>query len=235
MYQLVNGIGTGPTIGIKTYTITINQKILFFQGDSITDGGRPHEREVKSLDEALGHGYVKILAGRIPLSVPQARWKVLNRGISGHKVTQLLARWQTHAINLKPDILSILIGVNDVWHGLSSREEFDGVPVDLYERTYRLLLDSTRERLPDVKLVLCEPFLIQGNAWTEEFQQGVMERQQVVRSLVDDYHTAFVPFQAAFEQALANFTVQDLAPDGVHPTNLGNTIMADAWMNAVAL
>lgn len=207
-------------------------RTILFQGDSITDCGRPKGEDAPTGDAALGNGYVKILAAQLPLAYPELSWKTLNRGISGHKVTQLLARWQIDTLNLQPEILSILIGVNDVWHGLSNREVYNGVKGDLYERTYRLLLDLTLEELPEIQLVLCEPFLLKGNAWTEEFQKEVEIRQEIVGRLVKDYGTVFVPFQAAFDTALEKFTVQDLAADGVHPTNLGNTVMADAWMSA---
>jgi lysophospholipase L1-like esterase len=204
---------------------------VLFQGDSITDCGRPYDLEGKSYCESLGHGYVKILAGRLPLAFPEKSWQVLNRGVSGNKVTQLYARWQTDTLNLKPDILSILVGVNDVWHGLPENGgDFNGVPAAHFERTYHTLLDFTRETLPEVHLILGEPFLLHGTAWSKAFQQGVEERQAVVRRIAEETGSDLVPYQSAFDQALRHLTVADLAPDGVHPTNLGNTVMADAWM-----
>jgi lysophospholipase L1-like esterase len=202
-----------------------------FQGDSITDAGRPYDVEGKADGETLGHGYVRFLAGRLPVEFPQTRWRIINRGVSGNKVPQLYARWQIDALNLKPDILSILIGVNDVWHGLTEgRLVYNGVPPAHFERTYRTLIDFTLESLPGPRLILGEPFLLRGTAWTEEFQQGIEERQSIVRRIATDYKLDLVPYQSVFDRALTQFTVDDLAPDGVHPTIIGTTIMADAWM-----
>jgi lysophospholipase L1-like esterase len=204
---------------------------ILFQGDSITDCGRPYDLEGKSYCESLGHGYVKILAGRLPLQYPETSIQVLNRGVGGNKVTQLYARWQTDALNLRPDVISILVGVNDVWHGLPEMsEEYNGVPADHFERTYRALLSFTREALPEVKFILGQPFLLEGSAWTEAFKQGVCERQAIVRELAAEFDAACIDYQAALESALEQSSIADLAPDGVHVTNIGNTVMADAWM-----
>ncbi|MGC9451164.1 MAG: SGNH/GDSL hydrolase family protein [Oceanipulchritudo sp.] len=207
------------------------QATILFQGDSITDCGRPYDLEGKNYCESLGHGYVKILAGRIPVTFPENRWRIINRGLSGNKVTQLCGRWQVDTLNHRPDILSILIGVNDVWHGLpGDGKEYNGVNPVHFERTYRLLLDFTMETLPKVKLILGEPFLLKGTAWTGEFADGVAERQAIVKRIAKDFDAGFVRYQSAFDKALDDMRVDDLAPDGVHPTNLGNTVMADAWM-----
>lgn len=209
---------------------------IVFQGDSITDGGRPYDEAGKSYCETLGQGYVKILAGRLPLAYRNENWRIINRGISGNKVTQLVGRWQTDTLNLRPDILSILIGVNDVWHGIGKHPgEFNGVEPKHFERTYRLLLEQTREVLPKVRLILGEPFLLKGSAWTPEFEAGVEERQVIVRKLAKEFQAGLVSYPKAFEEALKTLTVEELAPDGVHPTNLGNTVMADAWMKAFSM
>jgi lysophospholipase L1-like esterase len=92
------------------------------------------------------------------------------------------------------------------------------------------LIDFTLESLPGPRLILGEPFLLRGTAWTEEFQQGIEERQSIVRRIATDYKLDLVPYQSVFDRALTQFTVDDLAPDGVHPTIIGTTIMADAWM-----
>lgn len=206
---------------------------IVFQGDSITDCGRPYELEGKSYCESLGHGYVKILAGTIALACPRESWVVHNRGISGNKITQLFGRWQTDAINLQPDIISILVGVNDVWHGLPQEDrDFNGVKPGHFERTYRHLLAFTREELPEVRFILGQPFLIKGTSWTEAFAEGVAERSAIVSSLADEFDGIVVPYQEAFNEALEHFPVEEVSPDGVHPTNLGNSIMARAWMEA---
>jgi lysophospholipase L1-like esterase len=208
-----------------------NKIKVLFQGDSITDCGRPYDLGGKSYCESLGHGYVKIIAGRLPVDYPDYGWQCYNRGISGNKVTQLYGRWQTDALNLKPGILSILIGVNDVWHGLQDPDkDYNGVPADHYERTYRSLLQFTREVLPEIRFILGQPFLLKGSLWTTEFEAGVKERQAIVRKLAEEFDAACIDYQAAFDAALQNLPLDALTGDGVHITNIGNTVMADAWL-----
>lgn len=206
---------------------------ILFQGDSITDAGRPYELADKSYCESLGNGYVKILAGQIALEFPEQKWHIHNRGISGNKISQLYARWQADTINLRPSVLSILVGVNDVWHGLVDDPlKFNGTNSKHFDRTYRALLDFTLEELPSVKLMLCEPFLLKGELWTEKFQQAVVDKQSIVKKIAEEYNATFVPLQAAFNKELENFSAEELLLDSVHPTNIGSKVLANAWMEA---
>ncbi|MCD8482096.1 MAG: SGNH/GDSL hydrolase family protein [Verrucomicrobia bacterium] len=203
---------------------------VVFQGDSITDCGRNANQEPDAPGN-FGNGYVRILCGRLPQLHPQRAWTFFNRGISGHKITQLYARWQKDTLNLQPDVLSILVGVNDVWHGFKRGDVYDGVPLSHFIRSYDALLDFTIEQMPAVRIILGEPFLIQGSAWTEEFAEELTIRAHAIRDLATRRGLALVPYQKVFTDALQTYTVDELAPDGVHPTILGHTLMADAWLN----
>ena len=210
--------------------INPNSTILF-QGDSITDAGRNREISAPNVGAALGAGYVNLIAARLLQARPQDKLCILNRGISGNRVTDLYARWKVDGINLQPDLISILIGVNDTWH------EFmygNGVEVDRYTTVYRMVLEYTKQRLPAVQLVLCEPFVLHCGVVTEGWIAEMRERRQIVRQLATEFDAIFVPFQSMFDTALAQAEPAYWAADGVHPTPAGHRLMADTWLAAVA-
>lgn len=204
---------------------------VLFQGDSITDAGRNREIDQANIPAALGSGYANLIASRLLQRQPQANLRFFNRGISGNRVTDLYARWRVDGVNLQPDLISILIGVNDTWH------EFmygNGVEVDRYTTIYRMLLDYTKQRLPAVQLVLCEPFVLKCGVVTDGWITEMDERRQVVRELATEYDAIFIPFQSVLNEALAEAAPDYLAADGVHPTPAGHRLLADAWLAAVA-
>lgn len=210
--------------------INPNSTILF-QGDSITDAGRNREISDANIGAALGAGYVNLIAARLLQARPQDNLHIFNRGISGNRVTDLYARWKVDGINLRPDLISILIRVNDTWH------EFmygNGVEVDRYTTVYRMLLEYTKQRLPEVQLVLCEPFVLACGVVTDGWIAEMAARRQVVRQLADEFGAIYVPFQSMFDTALAQAEPAEWAADGVHPTPAGHRLMADAWLAAVA-
>jgi acyl-CoA thioesterase I len=203
---------------------------VLFQGDSITDCGRGRNDDAPNSLGALGQGYPKMAAGRLLKERPGDALKILNRGVGGNRIVDLYARWKSDAINLAPDLISILIGVNDTWHEFGSQ---NGVEVDRYETVYRMLLDLTKERLPDAKLVLCEPFVLLFGAVTAEWLDEMAARRDVVRRLAEGYEATFVPFQSAFDEALKSAGPDYWTRDGVHPTVAGHCLMADTWLNTV--
>ena len=155
---------------------------------------------------------------------------IFNRGISGNKVHQLDARWQSDCLAHKPDILSILIGVNDIWHGFQGK--YDGT-VDRYEEDYLALVDRTREALPDIQLVICEPFVLKCGAVSSKWFPEFDLYRKAARRVADSHAATFVPFQSMFDQALSFAPPQHWARDGVHPTAHGSALMADCWLQAV--
>jgi len=196
---------------------------ILFQGDSITDGNRGRTADPNHI---LGHGYVFLIAAKYGAADAALNLTFLNRGISGNKVADLEKRWKTDTLDLQPDLLSILIGVND-----NQR-----VPVDEYERTYDKLLADTKAALPGIRLVLCEPFGLPVGArkagWEDWFGE-IRQRQAVVARLARKHHAALVRFQQVFDDACTRAPAEHWIWDGVHPTYSGHQLMADEWVKTV--
>ena len=206
--------------------------VVLFQGDSITDAGRNRKDGNPNSPSALGRGYPFHLGGQLLADHPQSEVKVFNRGISGHKVPDLDARWQRDTIDLKPDVLSILVGVNDIWHKLAGR--YSGTVED-YEIGFTALLEKTRAALPEVRLVVCEPFVLRCGAvkdnWFPEFDQ----RRAAAKRVCEAAKATWVAFQSMFDDAAKAAGPAYWAGDGVHPTLAGHALMAKAWREAVGL
>ncbi|MBR7118991.1 MAG: SGNH/GDSL hydrolase family protein [Lentisphaeria bacterium] len=198
-------------------------RTILFQGDSITDCGRD-----RANPGALGPGYPSMVATRIVNNNWSCRRNFINRGISGDRVVDLYARWKRDAINLKPDVISILIGVNDTWHEMNYG---NGVEPERYDRFYRMLLDWSRKSNPDVKFILLEPFVLNFGFITSEWLDEIKERQEIVRKIAADYNAIFVPLQEKISAAadMARDPKMVLG-DGVHPTIYGHQLIADEYL-----
>jgi len=197
---------------------------ILFQGDSITDGNRGRNTDPNHI---LGHGYQFIIAAKYGAELAERRLVFLNRGISGNRVSDLARRWQTDTLDLKPDLLSILIGINDLGHGVTAED---------YERQYDQLLAETVKALPQVRLVLGEPFGLpvagKTNHW-EQARANLAVRQAIVAKLGAKYHAPVVPFQKMFDAALQRAPADYWIWDGVHPTYPGHQLMAEEWIRTV--
>lgn len=209
--------------------LTPNSKLLF-QGDSITDTGRNREQTQANVGSALGTGYCHLIAAHLLATHPNEGLQIWNRGISGNRVVDLYARWRVDAINLQPDLISILIGVNDTWHGFMAN---NGVEVERYATVYRMLLEYTRQQLPQVQLALCEPFVLPCGVVTEGWITEMDQRRAVVRELAAAFDAVFVPFQSVLRDALRQAPADYWAADGVHPTPAGHRLLADCWLHHV--
>lgn len=205
-------------------------KLILFQGDSITDALRKREDE-----HFPGNGYPTLVSGRLGYDHP-GEYCFLNRGISGNRIVDLYARIKCDLINLKPDVLSILIGVNDVWHEIGHE---NGVDAEKFELVYDLLLTEVRQALPEVKLLILEPFVLPGLAtenseekpdrW-DRFCTEVPLRAAAARRLAEKHGATFVPLQARFDEACQKAPANYWLFDGVHPTSMGHELIARAWM-----
>jgi lysophospholipase L1-like esterase len=200
---------------------------ILFQGDSITDCGRA--RENIPVNAGLGVGYANTIAAQLLATRPAEGLTFLNRGISGNRIVDLYGRIKCDAINLKPDVLSVLIGVNDTWHEFGSQ---NGVDVPKYERVYRDFLKEVREALPGVRFVLCEPFVLSCGVVTKDWVAEMDRRRAVVKKLAAEFTAVFVPFQGMFDAAVKEAPPEYWARDGVHPTIAGHYRMAQAWLAA---
>lgn len=198
--------------------------IVLFQGDSITDAGRDRQDPAH-----LGHGYVLLAASWFQALYPENRVRFLNRGIGGDRVADLTVRWQEDCLNLRPTWLSLLIGINDTWRRYDRN---DATSVEAYEKSYRSLL----ERLlvtQNARLILCEPFVLPVSIDREQWCEDLAPKSAVVRRLAREYQAVYVPFDGLFAQAAARREPAYWAADGVHPTEAGHALMAQAWLRAV--
>ena len=201
-------------------------KILFF-GDSITDMGREKSEEISV--RSYGDGYVFFVAGDLKRENPNVQ--IVNRGISGNRIVDLYARIKKDVWNHKPYMLSILVGVNDVWHDLG--EAKNGVELERFKRVYKMLIEDTKNVLPDLKIVLMEPFILKGSATEErmgEFLQ-VKEYAKAVKELAEQTGSYFIPLQQKLDKAEKINGGRAYLYDGVHPDIAGARLIADEWIN----
>ena len=206
---------------------------LLFQGDSITD--MKWGRNQRDRNHYLGHSYVYLIASRLHTDMPEAKLNFLNRGMSGHTVVDLKKRWQKDAIDLKPDVLSILIGVNDI--GREARFKSNG-GVKGYEAAYRSILDQSRKANPDLKIVLLEPFVLPGKGarpGQQNPRQGKIDTlRPVVAKLASDYNAVLIKTQDIFNAAAKRGGPSHWIWDGVHPLPQGHELIARNWIEQTA-
>lgn len=201
-------------------------KTIIFQGDSITDMDRHRE-----FPFSYGRGYANIVASEMGYKYPN-QYKFYNKGVSGNRITDLYARIKSDILNLNPDYLSILIGVNDVWHEI---EDKNGVDAIKFEKIYNMLLSEILSEKPDIKILLMEPYVLKYTAtkscW-DEFKTEIEKRQKIVRKLAKKYKLPSVSLQDAFDIALTKADTGYWTQDGVHPTPAGNGLIANCWIDA---
>jgi lysophospholipase L1-like esterase len=227
--------------GIVASAMTISQTskismqkddVILFQGDSITDAGREKDTKTPNTSPMMGSGYVIQAAGELLFKHAEKNLTIYNKGISGNKVYQLVERWNTDCIDLKPNVLSILIGVNDFWH--TKTGGYQGT-AKTYEDDFRALLKRTLTALPNVKFIIGEPFAVTGvravdNSWYPEFDRY----REAAGKLADEFKAAFIPYQKVFDEAQKRAPGVYWTHDGVHASLAGAHLMANAWMEAVA-
>ena len=186
--------------------------LILFQGDSITDCGRSWDDP-----DNLGDGYVRLLTTILPDKYPEHGFKFINRGVSGDKVRDLVCRWDLDCISLQPDWVSILVGINDTL--ITSITQF--------EEKYQMLLKRTANEL-NSRIIICEPFLlsVDDNAYREDLNPKI----EVIRKLSKEYKTILVPLDKIFHEACSLETPEYWAPDGVHPSPEGHTLIAKSWI-----
>jgi lysophospholipase L1-like esterase len=204
--------------------------VILFQGDSITDAGRKKEVTAPNDTKALGTGYAAMIAGPILLAHGELGLQCHNRGISGNKIPDLAARWDTDVIALKPDVLSIMIGVNDLWHTFAFGNKYKAT-IDDYETGYRALIERTLKEVPGVRIVICEPFTTR----TSDDFKPLAQFRAVSKKLAEEKQLTFVPFQALFDEAVKAAPAEFWLWDGIHPSVSGHAIMADFWRKATGL
>ena len=209
-------------------------KTILFMGDSITDCQRNRES-----DSYLGGGYATMAAGELGVQKPYT-YKFLNRGISGNRIVDLHARIKKDMICLKPDYISILIGINDVWHEYT---EQNGVSAEKFEILYDLMIRELQQELPGVKIMILEPFVLPGSKtrtdkenpgrW-EYFSTQTPLRAATAKRIAEKYGLVFVPLQERFSKVNENAPDGYWLRDGVHPTPAGHGLIRQAWLEGFA-
>jgi lysophospholipase L1-like esterase len=212
---------------------------FLFQGDSITDGNwgqnLSKDRNLKDGNHILGHGYVFAIAARLGMDFPQAGFTFHNRGMSGHKVSDLEKRWDTDTLALKPDVLSILVGINDA--GAVFRKNDDAYNVATFEEKYRALLRQTKEANPNILFVLGPPFMYPVGVHKEQWDFWSHEapvRADVVRKLAAEFDAVLVDYPLMFEKASKIAPIEHWTWDGCHPSVPGHELMAREWIKQVS-
>ena len=198
---------------------------ILFQGDSITDAGRSREN-----NDGLGLGYPHLIKAALGFAEP-GKHEIFNRGISGNRVVDLYARIKADIINLKPDVMSILIGVNDVWHEF--HESPNGVDADKYFKIYDMLISEVKAALPDIKIMIMEPFVLKACAtedkW-DDFDKEVKKRAEMAKKIADKYNLPFMPLQDGFDALCKKAEPGYWLKDGVHPTEMGHEFIKNEWL-----
>ncbi|MGY5764933.1 SGNH/GDSL hydrolase family protein [Brachybacterium sp. DNPG3] len=199
-------------------------RTLLFIGDSITDCGRNDD------PDGLGYGYVRLLAEHFAAHEPTAT--VVNRGISGNKVRDLVARFDEDCLDLEPDVVTVYIGVNDTWHGFSHN---DPVSQEDFESGYRHLLDQLSARRPAAPVLMIIPFVADIDEEKASFHADLDQKVAIVRRLAKEFRHPVVDLEEVLEEAWAvGHTPAGIAEDGVHPTIAGHRLIADAWLEVFA-
>jgi lysophospholipase L1-like esterase len=199
---------------------------LLFQGDSITDAFRRPD-EINPAFQ-LGNGYVFLLASGLACEYPHRPLVFLNRGVSGNRVADLKSRWREDAHALRPDVLTLLVGVNDT---LASMQGASGCADDQFEETYQWLIDSIRSECPRIRLVLMEPFLLQVGDVEPEWRDHLAPRRAAIRRIARASSATFIPLQEIFDTAAKESPAAHWSYDGIHPTHAGFQLIANNWKN----
>ena len=214
----------------KSHQLLNPHNVILFQGDSITDAGRSRSTIGPNSPDGLGFGYSRLVADAVLKKHPENYLQFYNRGASGDRIRDMENRWELDTLRLQPDLISILIGVNDTWNYLYLGMGTD--PED-YRQRYHAILDTTLIALPDIDLVLCEPFILLTGQVTEEWSADIIQRQSIVEELAKEFNAIQVPFQLALDEKSKQVPAHHLLDDGVHPTDRGHQVLAECWINTV--
>ncbi len=221
-------------------------KTILFQGDSITDCNRFRkenpdffERVYKALmkRKTLGEGYPLLVTEELESKQP-GQFRFVNKGVSGDRIPDVYARIVRDIIKIKPDYMSILIGVNDIWHGFDFDNE---TGIERFEKVYNMLIEELKEEFPNLKIMLLEPFILEGSATSnregqperyKNFRSGIEQVAVITKRLAEKHNLKFVELQALFDEAATKVSPSELLSDGVHPTKKGHELIKEQWLKA---
>lgn len=207
--------------------LTFDEKqTILFMGDSITDCGRSRENP-----EQLGNGYANMIATRLNTDMPELNFRFLNFGISGHRVKDLKARWQEDCLNHKPEILSIMIGINDVWRRY---DQNDPTPAEIFLSDYREIIETAKSKL-GCQIIIIEPFVLPVPADRKNWREDLDPKIAGIRELALEFADAYVPMDGIFAAASCRREPSFWAGDGVHPSQSGHLLIADSWIEQAGI
>jgi lysophospholipase L1-like esterase len=198
---------------------------ILFQGDSITDAFRKPD-EINPAYQ-LGNGYVLLIAAQLAARFPEKHWDFVNRGVSGNKILDLKNRWTNDVLAIRPDVLTIFVGVNDT---LAAMQGQPSTNEQEFASAYQFLLQETRQHLPDTRFVLMEPFLLEVGEVRKNWCDHLRSRQLFVQAIASETMSDFVPTQQIFDNASKIREPAFWSYDGIHPTHAGFQLLADAWL-----
>ncbi len=202
-------------------------QVVLFQGDSITDCGRDRE-DITSLSE----GYPGVVAKLYNTLFPDNGVIFINKGISGNRTKELLERYDRDFKAIKPDFISILIGINDTWRRYDSS---DPTGTEEFEKNYRTLLAKIKADLPGCKIMLIEPYVLNSLPDRAAWREDLGPKIQVTRKLAKEYADYYLPLDGIFAKAeVEQYTCKQIAEDGVHPSAIGHSIIAREYIKALA-
>ena len=200
---------------------------ILFQGDSITDSGRARNK-----DSDLGTGYPMLIKASLGMDHPQ-KYEFFNRGVGGDRIPDLYARMKADILHLKPDVLSILIGVNDVWHELAPIP--NGVDANKFFMIYSLLIEEIKMVLPQIKIMILEPFALPGSGTNEQWEyfiEEIQKRAAMSKKVAETYGLMYVELQAGLNALTEKAPASEWLADGVHPTPMGHEYIKRQWCRA---
>lgn len=205
---------------------------LVFIGDSITCADRNFNLNGEGRDDAAyGSGYVRMVKSMLDAFYPERQIRVVNKGIGGHTVLDLAERWQSDVLDLKPDWLSVMIGINDVWRQFDTPLATERhVQLDVYTDTYRRLLEQARPGLTG--LVIASPYVLDTNL-DDSMRRRMDEYRAVSQQLAAEFDGIYVDTQLAFDAYLQHYHPNQLCWDRIHPSASGHMVIARAWLNAL--
>lgn len=204
-----------------------NGMTILFQGDSITDCGRRED------PAGMGNGYPLFVSDTCRALCRDMELRFVNRGVSGNRCRDLLERYQQDILEVRPDFLSILVGINDTWRRFDSG---DPCPIERFEQEYRTLLQQVRQQLPDCKILLLQPFLLHTLPEQWAWREDLDAKATCVARLARGYHTLYLPLQGMFDQLVAGgIDPALLSQDGVHPTALGHRYIAMEYLKMLGI
>lgn len=201
-------------------------QVVLFQGDSVTDCGRDRDDMT-----SLAGGYAGKIASVYNTLFPDNEVAFINKGVSGDRVTDLIVRYPDDILDIAPDFISILIGINDVWRRYDSN---DPSTVDAFYDHYEYLLKMIKHNMPNVKIMIMEPFVLNSLPDRATWREDLDPKIQVVRELARKYADYYLPLDGMFASLCTNnYSQEELAADGVHPTDLGHALIAKAYLEAL--